>query len=104
MKFPKTRKRYCRFCKKHTDHKLLESKKKTPGTAHPLSRGGKFRLRKRGLMKFGNRGRLSRRPVGQRSMTGKKQSKKIDLRYECSVCKKMSVRREGFRVKKVEFV
>jgi len=104
MKLPKLQKRYCAKCKKHTEHKTLESKKKTPGTAHPLSYGSKRRLRLRGGMKMGNKGRFSRRPVGQRVMTGKKQSKKLDLRFECSVCKKKGVQQQGMRAKKLELV
>lgn len=104
MKFARARNRHCPKCKKHTEHKVVEAKKKTPGSSHPLSRGGKVRVRLRGLMHMGNKGRLSRRPVGQRLMTGKKQSKKTDLRFECSVCKKMTSQQSGFRAKKVEFV
>lgn len=103
MKFAKTQKRYCPKCKKHIDHKVLESKKHTPGSKHTQSRGSKKRVRARGLNTVGNNGRLSRRPVGQRVMTGKKQTKKTDLRYECSVCKKHTGQRTGMRIKKVEF-
>ena len=37
-------------------------------------------------------------------MTGKKQSKKTDLRYQCNGCQKTTAQKEGFRVKKLEFV
>jgi ribosomal protein L44E len=37
-------------------------------------------------------------------MTGKKASKKTDLRYECKICKKTHMQRKGFRTKKLEFV
>ncbi|MBS3158151.1 hypothetical protein J4206_02600, partial [Candidatus Woesearchaeota archaeon] len=36
-------------------------------------------------------------------MTGKKSTKKTDLRFECKECKKQHVQRYGFRAKKVEF-
>ena len=103
MKMPKNKKKYCPKCKKHTDHKVSEAKKKTPGSRHTQSRGSKKRVRARGLMNKGNQGRISRRPVGQRVMTGKKQTIKSDLRYSCGTCKRVTAQRTGFRVKKVEF-
>ncbi|HME87289.1 MAG TPA: 50S ribosomal protein L44e [Candidatus Nanoarchaeia archaeon] len=102
MKLPKTRNRLCPTCKKHTLHKVMIAKKRTRGTARPLSRGSKFRIHKRSEdVGNGNHGRYSKPPKPK--MTGKKQSKKTDLRYECSVCKKQSVQRKGKRAKKVEF-
>lgn len=101
MKFPKTRRTYCPFCRKHTEHKVLESKRKTKGSAHPQSYGSKLRAKKRGKLGMGNMGRYSK-PAGGK-MYGKKQTKKTDLRYECSVCKKMHNQKQGFRTKKLEF-
>ena len=99
MKFPKTRNKYCPFCKKHTEHKVKESKRKTMGTAHPLSHGSRAKKRHRAV--YGNAGRYSKPPGGK--MYNKKQSKKTDFRYECSVCKKKHSQRKGFRTKRVEF-
>jgi len=102
MKLPKQTNRFCPYCRKHTLHKITQAKKRTRGTAHPLSRGSKFRIHKRGEDRgIGNHGRYSKPPKPK--MTGKKQSKKTDLRYECSVCKKQHMQRKGIRVKKVEF-
>jgi large subunit ribosomal protein L44e len=104
MKLPKATKRYCPTCKKHTEHKILQSKKRTPGTAHPLGYGSKVRVRLRGGRRgFGNLGRYSKPPGGGK-MTGKKQTKKTDLRYQCVVCKKSHTQKKGFRAKKIEFV
>ena len=107
MKKPKEVKRHCPFCKKHTAHKISQSKKKTPFTVHPMSHGGgvrqKAKHRGKGIGK-GNAGRYSRRPIGKFKMTGKKMSKKTDLRYECKECKKVHVQKSGLRAKKVEFV
>ena len=36
-------------------------------------------------------------------MTGKKQSKKVDLRYTCSECKKTFTAGKAWRAKRVEF-
>lgn len=95
--------RYCRNCKKHTEHKIAQAKKRTRGTAHPMSWGSKVRIRERGQARgHGNLGRYSRPPKPK--MTGKKSTKKTDLRYECTNCKKISVQSKGIRAKKLEFV
>lgn len=102
MKIPKQIKRLCPFCRKHTTHKVTQAKKRTRGTARPLSRGSKVRIHKRSQdMGIGNHGRYSKPPKPK--MTGKKQTKKTDFRYECSVCKKQHVQKKGIRAKKVEF-
>ncbi len=103
MKVPKAKKRYCPKCKKHTEHKVTQAKKKTPGSAHPLGRYAKPRTHfgkgHGNLGKFG-----SKPPVNKWKMTGKKQTKKTDFRYECKVCKKTTVQRFGIRARRVEFV
>lgn len=101
MKFPKTVKRYCPFCKKHTEHKLTQTKKHAPSA---FSYGSKIRAKRRGASRgMGNRGRYSKPAISQFKMTGKKQSKKTDFRLECKECKKTHVQRKNFRTKKVEF-
>ena len=101
MKFPKTTNRYCPYCKVHTQHRIALSKKKSP---RAMTYGSKIRARRRGLARgIGNKGRYSKPAITKFKMTGKKMSKKIDLRYECSKCKKQHMKRKGFRVKKVEF-
>ncbi|MBS3137876.1 50S ribosomal protein L44e [Candidatus Woesearchaeota archaeon] len=102
MKLPKTANRYCPYCKHHTEHKILLNKKRAPSS---LSRGSKYRARKRGKARgFGNLGRYSKPAVTQFKMTGAKTTKKTDLRYECTACKKQHVQRYGIRAKRVEFV
>ena len=102
-KYPKTIKRFCPFCRKHTEMKVTQAKKKTRGTSHPQSWGSKIRAKKRGKARgFGNLGRYSKPPKPK--MTGKKQSKKTDFRYECKECKKQHMQKKGRRAKKVEFV
>ena len=72
--------------------------------ASSLTYGSKVRARRRGKARgVGNLGRYSKPAVTKFKMTGKKQSKKTDLRYQCTKCKKTSVQREGFRAKKIEF-
>jgi ribosomal protein L44E len=61
-------------------------------------------MEKRGLRRgYGNHGKYSRPAIASFKMTGKKMSKKTDLRYTCKGCKKTHVQPEGFRAKKVEF-
>jgi len=102
MKIPKIIQRLCRKCKKHTEHKVAQNKKKN---ASPLSRGSKVRAKRRGLAKgTGNLGRYSKPAVTKFKRSGAKNTKKTDLRYTCSECKKTSVQSKGIRAKKVEFV
>ena len=102
MKVPKTVKTHCPYCKKHTEHKVIQNKRKN---ASSLSYGSKIRARRRGKARgFGNLGRYSKPAVTQFKMTGKKTTKKTDLRYECKVCKKTHIQGKGIRAKRVEFV
>tara|TARA_Y100000310_G_scaffold332013_1_gene406720 strand:+ start:1523 stop:1831 length:309 start_codon:yes stop_codon:yes gene_type:complete len=102
MKIPKTTKRLCKTCKKHTEQKVAQNKKKT---ASSLSKGSKYRARKRGLARgTGGLGRYSKPAVTKFKRTGAKNTKKTDLRYTCSVCKKMSCQATGIRAKRVEFI
>lgn len=102
MKLPKIVKRLCPYCKKHTEHKVSQTKKKT---ASSLTYGSKVRAKKRGKARgHGNLGRYSKPAVTKFKMTGKKVTKKTDLRYECKECKKMHMQRKGFRAKRLEFV
>tara|TARA_Y100000310_G_scaffold10678_1_gene11344 strand:+ start:4488 stop:4796 length:309 start_codon:yes stop_codon:yes gene_type:complete len=101
MKFPKLRRTYCKFCKKHTEHKVGVTKKKS---ASSLKRGAKQRMKKRGkCIGKGNLGKLSKGALTKWKRYNKKATKKTDLRYECKECKKTHTQRKGIRAKKVEF-
>ncbi len=100
MKLPKTVRRLCPYCRKHTEHKVSLVKRKT---ASALKHGSKVRARLRGKARgFGNWGRYSKPAITQWKMTGSKVSKKTDIRYQCAVCKKLHAQRAGFRAKKIE--
>jgi large subunit ribosomal protein L44e len=101
MKLPKQSKAFCPSCKKHTECKITQSKQRTFGTAKPQGFGN--RRQEVYKAKVGNKGRYSRKPVKQRKMFNKKTSKKVDLRYECSVCKKQHMQGGAWRAKRVEF-
>lgn len=97
MKVPKKTKRYCPYCKKHTEHSISLSKHKERGT---LKKGSIARAMKRGRgIGFGNKGRWGSKPA----VKGLKTSKKTDFRYKCIVCNKTHTQRKGFRTKKVVF-
>lgn len=101
MKLTKNIKRYCPFCKKHTDQVISIAKKKERGS---LKKGALPRLEKRGSGKkgYGNKGKYSRKAMSSWKMFGKKTSKKADLRYKCKVCNKSTTQRKGVRAKKLE--
>jgi|SRR3989344_7966532 len=102
MKLPKEIKRLCPYCKTHQIHKIVQVKKRQ---ASSLSKGSKHRARKRGRARgVGNLGRYSKPAVTKFKSTGKKASKKLDLRYECKVCHKKHVQSSGKRAKRVEFI
>ena len=102
MKMPKIIKRYCKFCKKHTEQKVEQTKRGAPSS---MSYGSKVRARRRGEARgMGNMGRYSKKAITKFKMTGKKQTKKTDLKFQCSVCKKYHLQRKGFRTKRLELV
>ena len=102
MKIPKTKKRFCKSCKKHTTQKVSQNKRKT---ASPLTKGSKYRARKRGQARgTGSHGKYSRPAVTKFKRTGAKNTKKTDLRYTCSECKKISSQPHGIRSKRVELI
>jgi large subunit ribosomal protein L44e len=105
MKIPKTRKRLCPYCKTHTEHKVVQQKFKGLNKTHTQTRGSQVRTRKRGARAgIGNLGRFSRPAIAKWKMTGAKSSKKTDLRYTCTVCKKTHIQNSGKRSKKLELV
>jgi large subunit ribosomal protein L44e len=92
MKFPQKLTIYCNYCRKHTLHTAEINKKKPRGT---LTHGQRIFLRKmKGYGSF-----PKENPKGR-----EKSSKKMDLRYKCSVCGKKHTRGKGWRAKKLELV
>jgi len=90
MKIPKKQKRYCNFCKKHTEH-ILEEAKRRP-------RKQTSKSQRRFLRKMAGYGSFPREnPKGR-----EKPTRKLDLRYKCSVCGKRHTVGYGFRVKKFD--
>ena len=103
MKIPKTRRKLCPHCKKHTSHKVINQKFKGLNKTHTISRGSQNRTKKRGLRRgAGNLGRFSRPAIAKWKMTGAKVSKKTDLRFTCQECKKTHIQKKGKRAKRFE--
>ena len=91
MDMPKTQKRYCPYCRKHTES---EVKRVSASKARGLLSHGQ-RIFKRKMKGFGSYPRTN--PKGRAKPT-----KKLDLRYKCKVCSKEHTIGKGFRIKKFE--
>lgn len=91
MLIPKKQKRYCPVCKKHTEHKVEEAKRRPRKKASKSQR--RFLRKLKGYGSF-----PKENPKGR-----EKPTRKLDLRYVCSVCKKKHTLGKGFRIKKLEF-
>lgn len=103
MKLPKQVRRYNPILRKHTLMNVQLAKKRTPGSASPMSNKSKARTDfDKGQGNLGRYG--SKPPVNKFKMAGKKRSKKADIRYQCTESKKMFVKKKTFRAKKVELV
>lgn len=104
MKLPKTKRKHCPKCRKHTIHKVSEAKKKTRSSVHTLSYGSRIRAKRRGVRGMGSQGKYSKPAMSKWKLAGQKQSKKTDLRFTCNECKKISVQRKSVRTKRLELV
>lgn len=90
MKYPKKKRVYCPFCRKHTEHTVNQAKKKP---RRKMAQGQRRFLRKmEGYHSFPKENPKNR----------EKPTRKLDLRFKCSVCGKKHGRGQGFRVKKFE--
>ncbi len=92
MKFPQKSKKYCKTCKKHTLQTVEIAKKKPRGA---MTHGERIFNRK--MLGYGSFPREN--PRGR-----EKSTRKLDLRFKCSVCGKKNMSGSGFRVKKFEMV
>lgn len=91
MKIPKSQKRYCPKCRKHTEHTVEEAKRKP--------RRQDTKSQRRFLRKMKGYGSFPKEnPKGR-----EKPTRKVDFRYKCSACGKKHSIGEGYRIKKMEF-
>jgi len=102
MKLPKETKRYCPTCKKQTKQKISVAKQKSRSSIHQLSRGGKSRLKSRGLTSGpGNKGKYSMPPPKNRKRKTKS-TKRMTLLYTCIECKKTKMGKDSMRTSRLE--
>jgi large subunit ribosomal protein L44e len=92
MIIPKTQRRYCPFCRKHTSHTVDVAKRRP---RRESTKGQKrYRRKLKGYGSF-----PKENPKGR-----EKPTRKTDLRFTCGECKKKHTVGTGFRVRKVELV
>ncbi|MBI2579532.1 MAG: 50S ribosomal protein L44e [Candidatus Aenigmarchaeota archaeon] len=90
MRIPKNQKKYCPFCRKHTQHSVEEAKRRP--------RRQDTRSQRRFLRKMRGYGSFPKEnPKGR-----EKPTRKTDFRYKCGVCGKKHTAGTGFRIKKFE--
>ena len=90
MKYPKKVRIYCPYCNKHTEHTVERGKRKT---RRKMAEGQRRFLRKmKGYHSFPKENPKNR----------EKPTRRTDLRFRCSVCKKMHIKGSGIRSKKFE--
>ncbi|HDN90952.1 MAG TPA: 50S ribosomal protein L44e [Candidatus Aenigmarchaeota archaeon] len=96
MKKPREVRRYCKYCKKHTLHKVIQVKgSKKRGALKESSR--KFKEIMKGY------GGFPRPKPEKSSRHNVKTTKKINLQYKCTECGKISTA-VGKKAKKFSFV
>ena len=91
MEVPKTQRRYCPYCRKHTIHTI---RRIGIGKIKRRMAEGQRRF-KRKMKGFGSFPRPN--PKGRAKPT-----RKLDLRYKCKECGKEHMIGKGFRTKKFE--
>jgi large subunit ribosomal protein L44e len=100
MKLVKKTRRYCPFCKKHTEQKisLVSSGHKRSA----MKKGSIERAKRRGLGRgMGNLGKWGSKPAITKWKRKTKSTKKTNLLYTCSECKKSHGQKKGMRVSKI---
>ena len=102
MKVPKKMRKFCPKCKTHKVMTVTLNKQQGKNKVHPMSRGSRTRMKKRGLDRgFGNRGSVSRGAISKWKRYNRKKSKKVNLLLKCPTCGKIQVM-IGQRAKKIE--
>ncbi len=91
MKIPKKTKKYCPYCKTHTDSKILMAK--TGGPRGTLKHGQRRHQRRSGVRGYGG---MPQPKAAARAKT----SKRTSVIYQCEKCKKKHVKQHNIRAKK----
>jgi large subunit ribosomal protein L44e len=101
MKFPKQVKRFCPSCKKHTTQIVTQVKAGGRSGSSILKKSARRHERRGGIHGYGG---FPRPKIENSSRHRQKTSKRIDMRFECQICKKKNVLKGTFRAKKFEIV
>lgn len=96
MKGPKQTKRYCPYCKKHTEHKI--SVHRTKARPKTKKHGLKWGVRHVGRI-FAGYGGSPRKTINVSKTT-----KKVALKFQCLICNKIHFKQNPIRLKKFEQV
>lgn len=100
MKLPKKTKRYCLYCRKHTEQKvILVSSGIKRGT---LRRGSIARAKLRGRTGLGNLGKWGSKKAITKNKRKTKTTKKANIMFTCQVCKKSKYLKQGIRTGKIQ--
>jgi len=102
MKLPKETRRFCPYCRKHTDQVVATAKQRARSATHTMSRYATSRLQSRGQrVGYGNMGRYSKK--GPKDWRRKaKVTKRISVMYKCKVCGKMKGIKKAIRSGRIE--
>lgn len=101
MKLPKETRRYCPYCKKHTEQTIATAKQRARSATHPMSRGSPARIKLRSLQGIGNWGKRSKK--GAKDWGHKaKVTKRISVLFKCKTCGKMKGMRSAIRTARIE--
>lgn len=100
MKLVKKTRRYCPFCKRHTEQKitLVSSGHKRSAMKKGSIERAKLRGRGRG---YGNVGKWGSKPPITQWKRKTKSTKKTNLLYTCNECKKSYGQKKGIRASKI---
>ena len=94
MKMPKKVRRYCPICGKHTEQTIRREKVGARNRRKLAADQRRVTRKKKGYGSFPRPN-----PKGR-----EKPTRKLDLRYKCTECKKENIIGKGFRAKRFELV
>jgi large subunit ribosomal protein L44e len=102
MKLPKKTRRYCPYCKKHTEHAIKTASQRSRSSARPMSRGSQSRTKLRGERAgYGNLGRYSK-PAVKSWKRKTKVTRRLGIIYTCQNCKKSKPIKKAIRAGRIE--
>lgn len=101
MKFPKKTNRYCPYCRKHTEHKVVDVSSGHKRGSMRRGAIGRAKLRGKGRG-IGNLGKWGSKPAISKWKRKTKSTKKTNMIFTCQTCKKSHGQKEGIRTGKFQ--